>query len=838
MINIINLIAQTWWNWMSGMFWQVSLLIVLIFVIDVLIRKWVWPQVRYALWLVVLIKLILPPTFSVPTSISSQVLPFFENYFTTQVLQNSAGLNTDNSILQNNSFSNRQLTTFPADDKNSQVGQMNTPTNETNKLSPQILTNFRNLTWQVLMLGLWIVGTLFLVAGLIIRLKRLYKSHNQLTERYFLPDWFPTLLTQCANQLKLRQVPEVILSDKIVCLAVFGILRPRLLLPVYFLKNLTPKQTKYILLHELAHIKRGDLLTYGLQILLLVIYWFNPLLWFAKKQMQHLRELCCDATVAKHLQKKTSDYRQTLLVIARQLLTQSLEPGLGFLGLFEESHHLVSRLNWLKKGNYRYNWLKILTAYLIIILMLVAVLPMTKAENRDYEYKNHTQSPSDTLASSNDKYEVIPEIITIETKKVKGFGPFGHSISPLFKSEVDDPWKAAIPKINGLPDTLERMTIVTQQMDMLQHLYQSYYQGKISKEWFDSCLKSWQFDTSMVTKDFVKLSVGFAAGFDERGRAVVYLDRNNNYDLSDEKPVFLPAASDGKEFWSSYDDSQLVEIEYEYFDKNGIKKASTWLYVNQFPSDHFLTKRFNDQIVLAISIAEHRVGEFSINNQVYKIAFCSSHGTYRENCWAYLSPNKKNVKRTPPDMIKNRVRKGKIITIGNYHYRFLNTSIDGKFVTLVRDELEFASGGTQIGQKASNFTAQTISGEVITLNELRGKYIYLNFYWTSSKPFKTEIPKLKAIYDNFKKNKLEMIGFFIGQTEQVKSFVQEHQIKWPQIQLKKASAIKLYDINKMIGYPNTYLIGPDGLILDKRIQAEELEMKLNSLLLNEKRGKL
>ena len=72
MIIKINSAAEGWWNWMWPMLWQVGILIVFIGAIDLLLRKRVWPQVRYALWLLVLIKLIIPPSFSLSTSIISQ----------------------------------------------------------------------------------------------------------------------------------------------------------------------------------------------------------------------------------------------------------------------------------------------------------------------------------------------------------------------------------------------------------------------------------------------------------------------------------------------------------------------------------------------------------------------------------------------------------------------------------------------------------------------------------------------------------------------------------------------------------------------------------------------
>ena len=75
MIEQINNIAGMWWGWMWPMFWQVGLLIVLIGLLDLLLLRRVWPQVRYALWLLVLVKLILPPSLALPTSLVSALAP-------------------------------------------------------------------------------------------------------------------------------------------------------------------------------------------------------------------------------------------------------------------------------------------------------------------------------------------------------------------------------------------------------------------------------------------------------------------------------------------------------------------------------------------------------------------------------------------------------------------------------------------------------------------------------------------------------------------------------------------------------------------------------------------
>jgi hypothetical protein len=137
-----------------------------------------------------------------------------------------------------------------------------------------------------------------------------------------------------------------------------------------------------MLLHELAHIKRGDLWVHGFYMLLQIVYWYNPLLWLVRSQMHHLRELCCDATVARLIKDRTSEYRQTLIDMARRFLTKPTEPSLGLLGLFEDSNRLLIRLNWLKKETWRYQKMKKLTVITTIILMLAFVLPMAQAQDK------------------------------------------------------------------------------------------------------------------------------------------------------------------------------------------------------------------------------------------------------------------------------------------------------------------------------------------------------------------------------------------------------------------------------------------------------------------------
>lgn len=64
-MEILDRIAHFWWLRMSSMFRQASLLVMIVSSIDILIHRWIWPQVRYTLRLLIFIKLLVPPGWDI-----------------------------------------------------------------------------------------------------------------------------------------------------------------------------------------------------------------------------------------------------------------------------------------------------------------------------------------------------------------------------------------------------------------------------------------------------------------------------------------------------------------------------------------------------------------------------------------------------------------------------------------------------------------------------------------------------------------------------------------------------------------------------------------------------
>jgi outer membrane protein assembly factor BamB len=377
MTEQLNSLAQAWWAWMGPMFWQMGVLVLVIGAVDVLLRRHLWPQLRYALWLLILVKLVMPPSFSLSTGLVSQLRAHMDQKGSQLDTADAAtGLSSYGPALEVSAhgaaiepLTPRPLENLSTDPRPELAGlaDLTRPHNQT------------KLSWQAYAMAAWLIGIGALSGWLIVRLRRLRHVYKDRPRCMDLPAWFGPLLAETAQTLRLSRPPEIVLSRDIPSPAVFGTFRPVLVLPEAAIGRLSRKCTKHILLHELAHIKRGDLLINSLYTLLQIAYWFNPLVWLLRRRLQHLRELCCDATVAGILRERTSEYRETILESARRLFVTPVAPGIGLLGLFESSSRLRIRLKWLEKKTWTYRGLRVVTVLLLVMGMCVFVLPMAKA---------------------------------------------------------------------------------------------------------------------------------------------------------------------------------------------------------------------------------------------------------------------------------------------------------------------------------------------------------------------------------------------------------------------------------------------------------------------------
>ncbi|MGB2809433.1 MAG: M56 family metallopeptidase [Sedimentisphaerales bacterium] len=222
----------------------------------------------------------------------------------------------------------------------------------------------------------WLAGSLVL-AGYVFasnfRLWRIIKSVRPLTDQSILD-----LLEDCKRQTGVETILGIIVTDKVKGPALFGFVRPRLLLPVGIIETHSEKELRHIFLHELSHLKRCDILLGWVTTLLLVIHWFNPLVWYAFYRMRQDRELACDASALSTMGIGESE--KYGLTIVRLLEKFSQARGLPIIAAVSEDRSnlkkRIAMISQFKKEPYVWS---VLAVTLIILLSFVT---LTNARQR------------------------------------------------------------------------------------------------------------------------------------------------------------------------------------------------------------------------------------------------------------------------------------------------------------------------------------------------------------------------------------------------------------------------------------------------------------------------
>ncbi len=118
-----------------------------------------------------------------------------------------------------------------------------------------------------------------------------------------------------ARRMGVRVVPAVAYCRRICVPVVVGVLRPMILLPTSLASGLTLTQLEAVLLHELAHIRRFDLIVNVLQRLIEALLFFHPAVWWVSHRISLEREIACDDIVL-HLNHERAQYADALLRVA------------------------------------------------------------------------------------------------------------------------------------------------------------------------------------------------------------------------------------------------------------------------------------------------------------------------------------------------------------------------------------------------------------------------------------------------------------------------------------------------------------------------------------------
>ena len=182
--------------------------------------------------------------------------------------------------------------------------------------------------WKQVAIGLWLVGALACWSTVALGARRFRRLLRSVREA---PADLKSRVTAVAGRLGLKHVPETAIVPARVGPMVWAAMtgRPRLLLPEELWARLDSTQQDAVLTHELAHLKRRDHWVRRIETLALGLYWWFPVAWWTRRELERTEEACCDAWVLWAMPDGAAAYADALVATAAFLSghRQMVPPG-------------------------------------------------------------------------------------------------------------------------------------------------------------------------------------------------------------------------------------------------------------------------------------------------------------------------------------------------------------------------------------------------------------------------------------------------------------------------------------------------------------------------------
>ena len=332
-------------SWLVDTSLRTSVVILLLLCLRPALRSWVGSRALAWLWLAVAVRLLFPLPVTAPWH--------FPSFLPTPVSTNATPFTFRVSVA-------------PADAP----------------AAPNVTANLRhpspplNYSAANLLTFLWLAGVLLTA----VRLARGWWITRRWAAQTLSPDidsGLPSIFLALPSEL--RRGVALRLTDALDVPTLVGILRPQIWLPRTLSASLTPAELRHVLLHELGHARRRDLLCQWLCSLACCLHWFNPLVWLLARTARTDRELACDAWVLSRgaLENETvASYGHTLLKVVASMYRQTPR-ALPVVSMAVGKRHLDLRVRQIRTFRPVAPWRGVIA--LAATLALVATLTVRGA---------------------------------------------------------------------------------------------------------------------------------------------------------------------------------------------------------------------------------------------------------------------------------------------------------------------------------------------------------------------------------------------------------------------------------------------------------------------------
>ncbi|HKG07521.1 MAG TPA: TlpA disulfide reductase family protein [Pedobacter sp.] len=392
------------------------------------------------------------------------------------------------------------------------------------------------------------------------------------------------------------------------------------------------------------------------------------------------------------------------------------------------------------------------------------------------------------------------------------------------------------PEMTGKPNDISNQIEYYYVVDRFQFAFQNYCEGNYTRGQFLEDVKNnfWILaDTIHLSRKPIRCGFSVLGGIQADSIPVYIVDANNNNDYSDEVVRTIRKMI----IKSDTIINLSVPVTIDYFLDKKIKQETINCYISSTSPENQLAN-------LSFCFPAFRYNSFIFNGKPYII--WTPVESYQDEL--YLQTGKSGV--PVPDKI-NPIKPGQYVTLEEKPYKLIRFEGNRHSIVLEGDgytgfeaktpsKPAYSKGGnadfrsSQVGFKAPQIQGIKVTDPdeqttVVSLDKLRGKYVFIDFWSTTCIPCIADFPEIMKSYKKYGREQLEIIGVVDERSAGgAINLLKKHGITWPNIKTNTSgTVISGYEV---VSYPTTYLLDQNGKIIAQNIRGEELLKKLATLI--------
>ncbi len=406
-----------------------SLIVLMILIIKEIFKNKLNCTFHYYIWIILLIKLIVP--FGPKTSLNlSNMYQKFNLQSTVNDTQIKSAQQLENTDLDNSV----PISTFQPSNKSVISKAINIPSKD--KVNIEKVLCFVWIFGVVLLIGVTAAGHKRLREIIRSSIKDIDSTHKE-------------ILYNCMNSMNITTELEILYSPKISTPSLCGFIKPKILIPVSIADNVSDEEFKYIIMHELSHLKNKDIILNWVITSLSVIYWFSPILLYGFHKMKQDCEFSCDGQVISRLREgENLQYGNAIIRVLE--LGGNSRRLVGTTSMVMNSSEIKRRIIMISK----YKKINIKNVLLgVIIIVIIGGLGIALNISNISSYKNSSkaaasqvEAPAATTKSTVNNTSdgnLLASIKALPNDNTKPLEPFSSDIV-IYNSHPEETYPSGI----------------------------------------------------------------------------------------------------------------------------------------------------------------------------------------------------------------------------------------------------------------------------------------------------------------------------------------------------------------------------------------------------------